>query len=164
MKIKSMMDLYVDQLLDIYSAEKQLLKALPKMAKAASHDNLRQAFENHLRETEGHVERVERILAGLDKKPGRKVCEAMKGLVEEGAEMIEIEADDDVRDAGLVVAAQKVEHYEIASYGCLRTHAQLLGRGGDAKLLDKTLEEEKKADVTLTELATSVVNAEAATA
>ncbi len=163
MKIKTMMDLYIDQLLDIHNAERQLTKALPKMARAASNPELRAGFEKHLRETEEQMERVERILRGLDKKPGRKVCEAMKGLVEEGQEMIEIEADDDVRDAGLIVAAQKVEHYEIAAYGSLRTHAQLLGRNGDARLLEKTLEEEKNTDVTLSELATSSVNAEAAT-
>ncbi len=162
MKIKTLMDLYTEQLNDMYSAEKQLTKALPKMAKAASHPELRAGFEKHLRETQDHLARVEKLLVSLDRKPGRKVCEAMKGLVEEGAEMIEIDADDDVRDAGLIVAAQKVEHYEIASYGCLRTHATLLGRPADAKVLDRILEEEKATDVALTELAMNLVNAEAA--
>ncbi len=162
MKIKTLNDLYVEQLLDMHSAEKQLSKALPKLAKAASNPELRAAFDDHLKETQDHLARVERILVGMDKKPGRKVCEAMKGLVEEGAEMIEIESDDAVRDAGLIVAAQKAEHYEIASYGCLRTHANLLGRASDVKSLDKILEQEKAADVRLTELAMNPVNAEAA--
>jgi len=162
MKIKTLNDLYVEQLLDMHSAEKQLSKALPKMAKAASNSELRAAFEDHLKETQDHLARVEKILVGMDKKPGRKVCEAMKGLVEEGAEMMEIDSDDEVRDAGLIVAAQKVEHYEIASYGCLRTHATLLGRSSDAKTLEKILEQEKAADVRLTELAMNPVNAEAA--
>jgi len=161
-KIKTLNDLYVEQLLDMHSAEKQLSKALPKLAKAASNPELRAAFDDHLKETQDHLARVERILVGMDKKPGRKVCEAMKGLVEEGAEMIEIESDDAVRDAGLIVAAQKAEHYEIASYGCLRTHANLLGRASDVKSLDKILEQEKAADVRLTELAMNPVNAEAA--
>lgn len=161
MKIMTLADLYLDQLQDMHSSERQIIKALPKMAKAASHPELKGAFNNHLEETKEQLERLNRILNGLGEGPGRKVCEATVGLVEEGAGMIEADADEEVRDAGLICAAQKLEHYEIASYGCLRTFASLLGRNADAKLLDKTLNEEKKADVSLTALAMSVVNVQA---
>ena len=162
MKIMTFADLYIDQLQDMYSCERQLIKALPKMAAAASHPELKAAFTSHLDETKEHLERLTRILDGLDKKPGRKVCEATVGLIEEGAGMIGADADEQVRDAGLICAAQKIEHYEIASYGCLRTYASLLGRAPDVKLLDKTLSEEKSADVSLTVLAMNPINAEAA--
>lgn len=161
MKIKTLTDLYVDQLQDMHSAEKQLTKALPKMAKAASSPELKTAFTDHLAVTKEQLARVEKLLAGLGKTPGRKVCEATVGLVKEGSEMIDEGADEEVLDAGLIVAAQKVEHYEIASYGCLRTFANLLDRPADAKLLEKTLQEEKDCDEALTELATSVINAKA---
>lgn len=161
MKISSMMDLYVDQLQDMHSAERQLIKALPKMAKAAFNPDLRAAFTEHLTETKEQLARLDGILASLEKTAGRKVCKAAQGLVEEGAEMIAEDADEEVQDAGLIVAAQKIEHYEIASYGCLRTFATLLGRSRDAKLLAKTLEEEKATDQSLTDLAESVINLKA---
>jgi len=161
MKIMTLDDLYVDQLQDMRSCEHQLTKALPKMVKAASHPKLKAAFTSHLAETTEHLARVTRILESLEKGPGRKVCEAAAGLVKEGAELIGADADEEVRDVGLICAAQKIEHYEIASYGCLRTYATLLGRTSDAKLLDRTLDEEKEEDRALTELAMSVVNAKA---
>lgn len=161
MKMKTLADVYADQLLDMHSAEAQLVKALPRMAKAASHEELKQAFTTHLEQTKGHLEVMAELLSDLGKKPGRKKCHAMEGLVEEGKEMIEEDAEDDARDAGLIVAAQKVEHYEIASYGCLRTFATLLGMEQHAKKLSRVLEEEKQTDELLTELATSCVNAEA---
>lgn len=161
MKVKTLADVFVEQLQDMYSAETQLTKALPKMAKAASHEGLSTAFTNHLTETKEHQQTVGEILESLGKKHGRKKCAAMEGLVKEGAEVIEEDAEDDARDAGLVVAAQKVEHYEIASYGCLRTFATLLGHKDHARSLSKILEQEKAADVHLTELAMSVINVEA---
>ena len=161
MKIMTLADLYLDQLQDMHSCERQLIKALPKMAKAAQHAALKAAFTGHLEETKGQLARLDRILADLGKGPGRKVCEATVGLVKEGAELIAADADEEVRDAGLICAAQKIEHYEIASYGCLRTFATLLGRGADVKSLQATLDEEKGADESLTALAMSVVNADA---
>ncbi len=162
MKIMTLDDLYLDQLQDMHSSERQIVKALPKMVKAADHKKLKAVFTKHIAETKEHVARLDRILESLDKSAGRKVCQATVGLIEEGAGMIEAEADEDVRDAGLICAAQKIEHYEIASYGCLRTFASLLGRDADVKLLDKTLNEEKGADQALTALALSVINAGAA--
>lgn len=162
MKIMTLEDLYLDQIQDMHSCERQLIKALPKMVKAASHPELKAAFASHLVETKGQLDRLDRILSDLGKSPGRKVCEATVGLVEEGAEMIAEGADPEVRDVGLICAAQKIEHYEIASYGCLRTFATQLGRNSDVKLLDKTLNQEKTADQSLTALAMSVVNADAA--
>ena len=162
MKIMTLDDLYLDLLQDMHSCERQIIKALPKMTKAASHPELKDAFKSHLEETKEHLERLNRILSDLGKGPGRKVCVATVGLVEEGAELIAAEADEGVRDAGLICAAQKIEHYEIASYGCLRTFASLVGRTGDIQALDKTLNEEKKADSALTSLAMSVVNVDAA--
>jgi ferritin-like metal-binding protein YciE len=161
MKIMTMSDLYVDQIQDIHSCERQLIKTLPKMAKAASHPQLRDAINKHLVETKGQLERLNTILESLGKTAGRKVCRAAVGLIEEGSEIVDAEADEEVRDAGLICAAQKVEHYEIATYGCLRTYAQLLGRAADVRLLEKTLSEEKKADDSLTTLATGLINAEA---
>jgi ferritin-like metal-binding protein YciE len=128
------------------------------MVKAADHKRLKAVFTKHLAETKQQLSRLDRILETLDKSPGRKVCQATVGLIDEGAGMIAAEADEDVRDAGLICAAQKIEHYEIASYGCLRTFASLLGRDVDVKLLDKTLHEEKSADEALTALAMSVIN------
>ncbi|XVJ60438.1 MAG: ferritin-like domain-containing protein [Tepidisphaera sp.] len=161
MKIMTMSDLYVDQIQDIHSCERQLIKTLPKMAKAASHPQLRDAINKHLVETKGQLERLNTILESLGKTAGRKVCRAAVGLIEEGSEIVDAEADEEVRDAGLICAAQKIEHYEIATYGCLRTYAQLLGRTADVRLLEKTLSEEKKADDSLTTLATGLINAEA---
>jgi ferritin-like metal-binding protein YciE len=163
MKIKNLTDLFVHELKDLYSAEKQLTKALPKMAKAASNDSLRQAFEAHLQETEGHVERLDEIFGQLG-TTGRGVkCKGMEGLIEEGEEAIEEDMEDDIRDAALIGAAQRVEHYEIAAYGCARTFAEHLGHDEAAKLLQQTLDEESAADKKLSEIAADV-NQGAATA
>lgn len=158
MKLGSLMDLYVEELKDLYSAEKQLVKALPKMVKAASSDELATGFEDHLEETRGHVERLEAIFRGLKASPGGHKCEAMAGLVEEAKELMETDADPDVLDAGLIAAAQRVEHYEIAGYGTVRTYARLLGREGDVTLLQETLDEEGRADKKLTRLAERLIN------
>jgi len=154
-------ELFVDELRDLYDAEKQLTKALPKMAKAASSEELRAAFEEHLEQTEGQVQRLEQIFEALGQKATGKKCAAMAGLVKEGEELAD-DAQAAVRDAGLIAAAQKVEHYEIAGYGSARTHAQLLGNDEAVQLLEETLEEEKETDQKLTELAESSVNEEAA--
>ncbi len=161
MKLNTLQELYIDELRDLYSAENQLLKALPKMAKGASSDELKQAFEDHLEETKVHVERLEEIFEALDESPKGKTCKAMKGLVEEGSEILEEEGEESVLDAGIIAAAQKVEHYEIASYGTVRTLADLLGEKDAVKLLQKTLDEEGAADEKLTELAEDIVNPEA---
>jgi ferritin-like metal-binding protein YciE len=162
MKLESLETLYIEELRDIYNAENQLVKALPKMAKAASSPELKQAFEEHLEQTQEHVDRLEEIFKKLDKKPSGKTCHAMKGLVEEGSEIIEQEGEDHVIDAGLIAAAQKVEHYEIASYGTVRTWAEILGEDDAAELLQQTLDEEGETDKRLTELAEEIVNVEAA--
>jgi ferritin-like metal-binding protein YciE len=165
MKIKSFEDLFHHELKDIYSAEKQLTKTLPKMAKAASNEDLKQAFENHLQETEGHVERLEKILTQLEIPTTRvQKCKAMEGLIEEGKEIMEEEMEPELLDAALICAAQRVEHYEIAAYGCARTFAQRLGHDDIAELLQTTLDEEGNADKKLTEIAESFVNQEAAAA
>lgn len=161
MKMMTLDDLYLDQLQDMHSCERQLVKALPKMAKAADHAALKQAFIEHLEVTKGQLDRLDTILEGLGKTAGRKICEATVGLVKEGAELIDADADPQVRDVGLIGAAQKIEHYEIASYGCLRTYATLLGRKADIAALEKTLSEEKSADEALTALATETVNTDA---
>lgn len=162
MKLNSLHDLYVDELKDLYNAESQILKALPKMVKAASSPDLAQAFQNHLEETEGQVARLDRIFKKLDVSPKGKKCKAMEGLLEEGKEVMEEDADPVVRDAALIAAAQRVEHYEMAGYGCVRTFAQLLGYDDASDLLQETLDEEGAADKKLTELAESVINVEAA--
>jgi ferritin-like metal-binding protein YciE len=156
MKLDTLRALFVDELKDLYSAEHQLLKALPKMAKAASSPQLTRAFESHLEETKGQVERLEQVFESLDVSPKGKKCKAMEGLVEEGAELMEEDADPDVMDAGLIAAAQRVEHYEIAGYGCVRTYAQLLGETKAAKLLQATLDEEGAADKKLTQIAEKI--------
>lgn len=161
MKLKTLRDLYVDELKDLYSAENQLVKALPKMAKAASNEELSQAFTDHLAETEQQVERLEKIFQGLGISPKGKKCKAMEGLVTEGKELIDEEADPMVKDAALIAAAQRVEHYEMAGYGCVRTFARLLGEEEAAELLQETLDEEGNADKKLTDLAESVINIEA---
>ena len=158
MKMQSLDDLFVEQLRDLYDAEKQLVKALPKMAKAASARELQTAFEDHLEQTEGHVERLERIFDVLGKKPRGKTCEAMEGLIKEGGEMIDANTDPSVRDAGLIAAAQRVEHYEMAGYGCLRTWARQLNQQDAADLIEQTFQEEKEADHKLTQIAESSVN------
>jgi ferritin-like metal-binding protein YciE len=161
MKLTNLADLYVSELQDMYSAEKQLTRALPKMAKAASTPELRQALEEHLQVTEAQLERLETILGNLGKKPGKNKCEAMQGLVEEGKQIIDMDGEDIIRDAGLIVAGQKVEHYEIASYGSLATFAKLLGREEDASLLGQTLDEEKEADQKLNQIAEGGLNRQA---
>ena len=153
--------LYINELRDLYSAENQLLKALPKMAKGASSAELKEAFENHLAETETHVERLEQIVKDLEENPKGKTCHGMKGLIEEGSEILEEEGEESVLDAGIIVAAQKVEHYEMAGYGSVRTFAQLLGQEEAAQLLQTTLDEESKANELLNQLAETTVNAEA---
>ena len=164
MSMDSLKDLYIDELKDLYSAENQLLKALPKMAKKASAPALKKAFQDHLTQTQGHVDRLTKIFKGLGEKPTGKVCKAMKGLVEEGKEVIEEDGDDSVLDAALIGAAQRVEHYEIAGYGVVRTFASLLGEEDAMGLLQRTLNEEAEADKKLTKLAESVINVEASEA
>ena len=161
MKLDSLHKLYLEELRDLYSAENQLLKALPKMAKAASSDELKQAFEDHLEETRDHVERLEDIFETLDESPKGKTCHGMKGLIEEGSEILDKDGEESVLDAGIIGAAQKVEHYEIASYGTVRTFATLLGEDEAADLLQQTLDEEGETNKRLTELAEEIVNPEA---
>jgi ferritin-like metal-binding protein YciE len=160
MTIKTMENLFVEQIQDLYDAEERLVKAIPKMAKASTSSELRKAFENHLKETEGHVARLEQVFAELGQEPKKTTCEAMKGLIKEGGEMMEIEGGA-VRDAALIAAANRVEHYEIAGYGTARTHATALGLTASAKLLEQTLDEEKEADAKLTQIAEQTVNEEA---
>ena len=161
MKLDSLDKLYVNELRDLYSAENQLLKALPKMAKGASSKDLKEAFEKHLQQTEKHVERLEQIFEELDQSPKGKTCHGMKGLIEEGSEILDEDGEELVLDAGIIVAAQKVEHYEIASYGSVRTFAELLERNRDAKLLQTTLDEESETNELLNELAEDIINPEA---
>lgn len=161
-KLSSLEDLFLDEIRDLYDAEKQLVKALPKMAKASSSEDLKQAFTSHLQETENQVARMEQVFEELGQKPRGKKCEAMAGLITEGQQMIESSDQSPVRDAGLIAAAQKVEHYEMAGYGSARTHAELLGLNKAAKLLEQTLQEEKAADTKLNQLAQTSVNEEAA--
>ena len=161
MKLDTLDKLYVDELRDIYNAENQLLKALPKMAKGASSPDLKNAFENHLRQTETHVERLEQIFAEFNESAKGKTCRAMKGLIEEGSEILKEDGDESVLDAGIIVAGQKVEHYEIAAYGSVRTFAKLLGQTKAADLLQATLDEESEANELLNELAEGIVNPEA---
>jgi ferritin-like metal-binding protein YciE len=161
MKMKTLEDLLVHELKDLHSAEKQLLKALPKMAKAATSEKLRSAFEDHLAETETQVDRLDKIFAELEANGRAMKCKAMEGLIEEGKSAIEEDMDDDVRDAALICAAQRVEHYEIAGYGCARTFAEQLGHTRVAALLQETLDEEAAANEKLTEIAMSGINQEA---
>ncbi|MDB5311603.1 MAG: hypothetical protein JWO38_5805 [Gemmataceae bacterium] len=161
MPLDSLHDLYVDELKDLYNAENQLLKALPRMAKAATHPDLKAAFTEHLEVTRGQVERLERIFEGLEVSPKGKKCKAMEGLIEEGKELMQEDGEESVLDAALISAAQKVEHYEMAGYGCVRTFATLLGYEDAAALLQETLDEEGEADKTLTGLAETIINVEA---
>jgi ferritin-like metal-binding protein YciE len=161
MKLNTLQKLYIEELRDLYSAENQLLKALPKMAKGASSEELADAFKKHLEQTETHVERLEEIFEDLDESPKGKTCHGMKGLIEEGSEILEEEGEESVIDAGIIVAAQKVEHYEIASYGSVRTFAHLLGEKKAEELLQATLDEESEANELLNELAEKAVNPEA---
>jgi len=161
-KDKKLNDLFLDTLKDIYYAEKQILKALPKMAKAAQSDKLRAAFEKHHDETEGQIGRLEQVFELIDKPARGKTCEAIQGILDEGKEVMDEYKGTEALDAGLVSAAQAVEHYEIARYGTLKQWAQQLGMKDAARLLDQTLQEEKKTDEALTSLAEGVVNLAAA--
>jgi len=158
MKLETLKDLYIHELKDLFSAEKQILKALPKMVKAADNAKLAAGFKEHLEQTKVHAERLETILASHDETTRGPKCKGMEGVLAEGAEMIEEEADEEVRDAGLIAAAQRVEHYEMAGYGTARTYAELLGDKKGAKLLQTTLDEEGETDKKLTALATSAIN------
>ena len=162
MEPETLKDLYIHELKDIYSAEKQLIKALPKMAKAATNRSLADGFKMHLTETKEHAVRVERILKSHDESTRGPKCKGMEGLIKEGQDMIDEDAEDEVRDAGLISAAQRVEHYEIAGYGSARTYAELLGDSQGAKALQQTLDEEGATDKKLTKLAKTVVNLQAA--
>jgi ferritin-like metal-binding protein YciE len=156
MEHQALKELYIDELKDIYNAESQLVKALPKMAKAASSDDLRKGFEGHLEQTRGHVQRLEQIFKALGEKPSGKKCKGMEGLVAEGQEMMDEDFEDDLMDAALISAAQRVEHYEIAAYGTVRTYAELLGEENAVTLLEQTLQEEKETDQKLTDLASDI--------
>lgn len=158
MPLNTLEDLFVDELKDLYSAEKQLVKALPKMAKASTSPKLRKGFEDHLKQTLKQVERLEEIFDEMGIKPRGPKCEAMEGLIEEGKRMMGEDAEPTVMDAALIAAAQRVEHYEIAGYGTLRTFANLLGRKSAERLLQQTLEEESQTNEKLTKLAESEVN------
>lgn len=161
MKLETLRDLYVEQLQDLYSAETQLVEALPKMAKGATNPQLKAGFQEHLAQTETHVERLEQIFKQLGEKPGSTTCKGMQGLIKEGDEMVKAKGDSAAIDAGLIAAAQRVEHYEIAGYGCVRTYARQLGEQQAVSLLQKTLDEESQTDTKLTTLAEQVINLEA---
>lgn len=161
MKMESLRELFIEELKDLYSAETQLVKTLPKIIAAATHEELKEAVSDHLEETKHQVERLEQIFEQMEVKIGRKKCRGMEGLLTEGAEMLEADGDDSVRDAGIIAAAQRVEHYEIAAYGCARTYAELLGLQDIAQLLNSSLDEEAAADQRLTEIAESAINLEA---
>jgi ferritin-like metal-binding protein YciE len=161
MKINTLQDLYIEELRDIYNAETQLVKALPKLAQAATSDELRGSIEDHLEQTKEQVERLDQIFESLGSASKGKKCKAMEGLIEECNELLEEDIADNVLDAAIIAAAQRVEHYEIAVYGTLATFAKLLGREEDADLLGQTLDEEKEADETLTDIAESTINVEA---
>ncbi len=158
MELDTLKDLYVEELKDLYSAEKQLVKALPKMAKAANSPELQKAFKTHLRQTAEHASRLEKICGELGVSPRGKKCVGMEGLIEEGSDLIKEEPDPDVLDAGLISAAQHVEHYEMAGYGTVRTYARQLGFEEQADLLQQTLDEEGETDHLLTALAESGIN------
>jgi ferritin-like metal-binding protein YciE len=161
MKMDTLQKLYTDELRDLYNAENQLLKALPNIAKAASSEDMKDAFEKHLEQTKGHVKRLEQVFDAIGEKPKGKTCRAMKGLIEEGSEILKEDGEESILDAGIIVAAQKVEHYEIASYGSVRTFAHLLGQNKAAELLQTTLDEESETNELLNRLAEGIVNPEA---
>jgi len=154
--IESLNDLFVEQLRDLYDAENQLVKALPKMAEGANSDELREGIEEHLEQTKGHVERIEQIFESLGEKAKAKKCKGMEGVIKEGSEALDEDMDPEVKDAAIIAAAQRVEHYEIAGYGTARTFANLLGDREAASLLEQTLQEEKDTDAKLTELAEGI--------
>lgn len=159
MALETLHDLWVHELKDLYSAERQLVQALPKMAKAATSEELRTALENHLAETEEQAARIEQILESFDESPRGQKCAGMEGLIEEGKDFLKEEADDDVLDAGIIVNAQKVEHYEIATYGAVVEYARMMGHTDALQLLEQTLQEEKNADQLLNQLAEGGINA-----
>ncbi len=160
-EFNSFKDLFVNQIEDLYDAEQRLTEALPKMADAANSNKLKQAFQQHLGETQGHVSRLETIFREINVEPKRETCAAMKGLIAEGEEMIDAKGDPDIKDAALIAAAQRVEHYEISAYGTARSFARRLGLTQAASLLQQTLQEESAADEKLTQIAESSVNAQA---
>jgi ferritin-like metal-binding protein YciE len=161
MKLETLYDLYLHELRDLYSAEQQLIKALPKMSRAATNRQLSAGFNAHLRQTKQHATRLEQIFKRLEESGRGPKCEGMEGLIAEGDKIAKEDAENEVRDAGLIAAAQRVEHYEIAGYGCARTYAELLGDKTGARLLNTTLEEETQTDKKLTKLAKSAINREA---
>ena|SRR5579884_843588 len=163
-KVRTFEDLFLDELKDLYNAEQQLTRALPRMAKAASTEELKRAFEQHLEETKGQVARLEQVFELIGEPAKGKTCQGMKGLIAEGQELVKEGMEDEVLDAGLIGAAQRVEHYEIAGYGTARTMAQVLGHTKAVKLLEQTLKEEKATDEKLTRIAETVVNVRAAEA
>ena len=163
MELETLRDLYIDELKDLYSAENQITKALPRMIKAATHPELKRAFETHLEQTEGHIQRLEQIFEQLGESPRGKKCHGMEGLLEEGKELIGEKPEKEVLDAGLISKAQHVEHYEMAGYGTVRTYARLLGEDAQADLLQQTLDEEGETDKLLTQLAESGINIDAVT-
>jgi ferritin-like metal-binding protein YciE len=158
MGLDNLNDLFIEELKDLYNAEKQITKALPRMAKNASSPQLQRAFQKHLAQTEKHVERLERIFERLEASPRGKKCKGMEGLIEEGKEMMQEDGDGAVIDAALIAAAQRVEHYEMAAYGCVRNYANLLGLDWAGQLLQQTLDEEEATDALLTELAEGGIN------
>lgn len=162
MKLDSLKKLYCRELGDLYDAENQLAKALPKMAEAASSPDLRRSFQKHLDQKRDQLKRLDKAFFSIEEKPGRVACRGMKGLIEEGEEMIKVDADPAVKDAGLIAAAQRVEHYQMAGYGCARTYAEMLGEKDSAKLLQKTLDEARTEDQGLTDLAKRVINSQVA--
>lgn len=162
MKVNSLEELYVNELKDLYSAENQILKALPKMVKAATSPELQNGFREHLKQTETQVDRLEKIFEELGRNPRGRKCKGMEGVIEEGKELLSEDIEPSVLDAGLISAAQKVEHYEIAGYGCVRTYADMLGYKNASQLLQQTLDEELATDKKLTELAQRTINVEAA--
>ena len=161
MDLDNMKELFVHELKDLHDAENQILKALPKMAKKATHEELRTAFQEHERQTEEHVRRLERVLDELGEKPGGVKCKGIRGIIAEGEESMKKPDDDDVRDAAMIAAAQRVEHYEMAGYGTARTYARMLGFEDTARILQQTLDEEGATDKRLTRLAESRVNLDA---
>lgn len=162
MKLDTLKQLFVHEISDLYDAEEQLVKALPKMAKAATSPELQRAFDGHLSQTKDQLKRLDLVFEYLGEKPKRISCKGMKGLIAEGEELIKGNGESAVMDAGLIAAAQRVEHYEIAGYGCARTYAELLGETESVELLQATLSEERETDESLTELAERVINVEAA--
>lgn len=161
-EFNSLNDLFIDQIRDLYDAEQRITNALPKMIEAAHSPDLKQAFDSHLQETKGHVTRLENIFRQIGAETKRETCQAMKGIIDEGEQMVKAKGSSDVRDAALIAAAQRVEHYEMAGYGTARTFALQLGRQEVANILQQTLQEEKMADEKLNRIAESKINARAA--